>query len=150
MELNELGIEFPALLLLDARLFGGMESLCTPRLRRAAGEIEPLEDSDQRQQDRALAELEGTMRDSLTVSRANRFVAALPGVRGARHDSSEVLRDHIHNDEDVADLIACLLHARSADAEFRVEVPRALTEADAGKFDGKLGYRIERFTLVKK
>ena len=77
-ELDELGIEFPALLLHDTRIVGGMESLYTPRLRRAAGEIEPLEDADPGQQDRALAQLESTMRDSLTVSRANHFVAALP------------------------------------------------------------------------
>lgn len=148
--LDELNIDFPVLLLHDAKLIGGMESLYTPHLRRVGGEIEPLEDSDQRQQDRALAELGGTMRDSLTVNRANRFVAALPGERGARLNSTDLVGEYIHNDEDVADLIACLLHARSTDAKFRVDVPRTVDEADAGEFDAKLGYRIERFTLVKK
>jgi hypothetical protein len=138
------------LLLHDTRIVGGMESLYTPRLRRAAGEIEPLEDADPGQQDRALAQLESTMRDSLTVSRANHFVAALPGKKGARIDSSVLLREHVRNDEDVADLIACLLHARSADAQFEIQVPRRETEADAGDFDTKLQYRIERFTLLKK
>ena len=127
-----------------------MESLCTPRLRHTAGEIEPLEDADPRQRDRALVQLESTMRDSLTVNRANRFVAALPGDRGARIASSDVLREHVHNDEDVADLIACLLHARSADAVFRVEIPRVMAEMNGGEFDNKLGYRIERFTLLKR
>jgi hypothetical protein len=61
-----------------------------------------------------------------------------------------VLRDHVHNDEDIASLIACLLHARSADARFRVEVPRREAEADTGEFDQKLSYRVERFTLIKK
>ncbi len=149
-ELEELGVEFPALLVHDARIFGGMESLYSPRLRRAAGEIEPLEDADPRQADRALAQLESTMRDSLTVSRANHFVTALPGDGGTRWSSEDILREHVRNDEDVADLIACLLHARSADACFEVQVPRRETEADAGDFDGKLQYRIERFTLVKK
>ena len=50
----------------------------------------------------------------------------------------------------MADLIACLLHARSLDAQFRIEVPRRETEGDAGEFDSKLNYRIERFTLIKK
>jgi hypothetical protein len=50
----------------------------------------------------------------------------------------------------VADLIACLLHARSADARYEVEVPRREAESDTGNFDAKLQYRIERFTLVKK
>ena len=149
-ELDDLGIEFPVLLLHDARIIGGMESLYTPRLRRAAGEIEPLADADQLQQDHALAQLESTMRDSLTVSRANHFVAALPGKKGAHIESDELLRDHIHNDEDVDNLIACLLHSRSADAQFEIQVPRRETEADSGNFDTKLQYRIERFTLLKK
>ena len=142
--------KLPSLLLHDVRLFGGLESLYTPRLRRAAGEIEPLEDSDERQQDRTLAQLEGTMRDSLTVSRANRFILALPGERGARLESHQLLHEFVHSDEDVADLIACLLHARSADAKYRVEVPREIADTDAGKLLPKLNYRIEQFTLVKK
>jgi Family of unknown function (DUF5716) len=138
------------LLLHDARLFGGLESLHTPRLRRAAGEIEPLEDSDDRQHDRTLAQLEGTMRDSLTVSRANRFIGALPGERGTRLESRQLLREFVRNDEDIADLIACLLHARSSDAKYRIEVPREVADEDASEFDAKLNYRIEQFTVVKK
>lgn len=149
-DLDDLDIGYPELLLNDPRIVGGLESLYSPRLRRAAGEIEPLEDSDPRQHDRTLAQLENTLRDSLTVSRANHFIAALPGERGARMDSSAVLRDHVHNDEDIASLIACLLHARSADARFRVEVPRREAEADTGEFDQKFNYRVERFTLIKK
>ena len=149
-DMDRQDIEFPALLLHDTRIVGGLESLYTPRLRRTAGEIEPLEDSDSSQLDRALAQLESNLRDSLTVSRANHFVTALPGGRGARWNSSDLLHDHIHNDEGIADLIACLLHARSADAQFEIQVPRCDTEADSSDFDNKLSYRIERFTLVKK
>jgi hypothetical protein len=119
-------------------------------MRREAGEIEPMQEPDFRDEDRALAQLEGTIRDSLTVSRANRFVEKLPGERGERFDSSDLLREQIHNDEDIADLIACLLHARSSDAKFQVEVPRHVLNADTGEFDSKLNYRIERFTLLKK
>lgn len=149
-DVDALGLELPALRLHDARLFGGLESLYTPRLRRAAGEIEPLEDADPLQADRALAQLGNNMRDSLTTSRANRFVAALPGECGATWSSADLLREHVHNDEDVASLIACLLHARSTDARFEVRVPRRDTESDAGDFDVKFQYRVERFTLVKK
>lgn len=149
-DIESLGVEFPSLLLHDARLFGGLESLYTPRLRRVAGEIEPLEDSDDRQHDRTLAQLEGTMRDSLTVSRANRFISALPGERGTRMDSQQLLCEFVHNDEDIADLIACLLHARSSDAKYRIEVPREVADEDASEFDSKSNYRIEPFTVVKK
>lgn len=54
-ELEELAGDVPAMKLHEVRVFGGLESLYTPRLRRAAGEIEPLDDTDSRQQDRALA-----------------------------------------------------------------------------------------------
>lgn len=143
-------LPLPALRLHDVRIVGGLESLYTPRLRRAVGEIEPLGETDPAHQDRTLAELENTLRDSLTVSRANEFVASLPGGRGARVDSSTLLKERVLNDEDIADLVACLLHAGSADARYRVEVPRKESDADAGEFDRTLNYRVERFTLIKK
>jgi hypothetical protein len=149
-EVDAMGLEFPLIPIHDARILGGLESLYTPRLRRLAGEIEPLGDDDPRQADRAMAQLESSLRDSLTVSRANHFMGRLPGSSGAAWNSDDLLRNHVHNDEDVADLIACLLHARSSDARFEIRVPRSETEADLGHFDAKLSYRIERFTLVKK
>jgi hypothetical protein len=149
-QVDALNLELPLLMVHDARILGGLESLYTPRLRRAAGEIEPLEDDDPSDADRALAQLEGNLRDSLTVSRANHFVSALPGESGTKWGSDELLRDYVRNDEDVANLIACLLHARSADARFEVRVPRRESESDAVEFDAKLQYRVERFTLIKK
>lgn len=149
-DIDELGLQLPEPALHDIRIFGGLESLYMPRLRRAGGEIEPLEDEDPRHADRALAQLENNMRDSLTVGRANRFVAALPGEKGAVWSSQELLRGHVRTDEDVAALIACLLHARSADARFELSVPRRESDSDEAEFDTKLQYRIERFTLVKK
>lgn len=149
-EIDAMGIDFPALRLYDCKIIGGLESLYTPRLRRAAGEIEPVEDADPRQRDRALAQLEHTMRDSLTVSRANHFVAALPLARGQSMDSAQLLKQHVHNDEDIACVIACLLHARSSDSQFHIQVPQRETEADEPHFDQKLSYRIEHFRLQKK
>lgn len=149
-DIESAAVPFPALALHDCRIFGGLESLYTPRLRRASGEIDPLEDEDPRHADRALAQLERNLRDSLTVNRANQFVSALPGEHGTKWNSDDLLRSHVHNDEDVADLIACLLHAQSADAKFEVHVPRRESELDSVEFDARLLYRVERFTLVKK
>ena len=149
-DIEALEVEFPALALFDIRLMGGLESLYSPRLRRAAGEIEPLEDEDSTHADRALAQLESNLRDSLTVSRANHFIAALPGEKGASWSSGDLLRQHVHNDEDIADLIACLLHASSADARFEIRVPRSVADTDSAEFDAKLQYRVERFTVIKK
>jgi hypothetical protein len=148
-DLEELGVAVPELRLMEVRLPGGLETLYTPRLRRVAGELEALEDTDLRQHDRALIQLEATLRDSLTVGRANQFAARLPGRSGEPISSEHILQDCIHNDEDMASLIACLLHARAADARFRIEVDRAVRDTDRPVFDSKLGYRVERFSLIK-
>lgn len=150
IDVDTSNVTFPALRVHDVRLPSGWESLYSPRIRRVACESEPLDDSDRHQRDNTLAQLEGNIRDSLTVSRANRFVAALPGGHGSAFKSTDLLREHVHNDEDMAYLIACLLHARSADAEYDIRVPRCDGEADVGEFDHKLQYRVERFVLVKK
>jgi len=149
-ELDALNVEFPVLLVHDLRVLWGSDSLYTPRLRQPSGEIEPLDDSDPTQRDRALAQLEGNMRDSLTVGRANGFVASLPGNRGAVWNSCDLLRDHVHNDEDMAYVIACLLHARSTDAQYEIRVPRRDADADTGNFDHKLRYNVEQFVLIKR
>lgn len=141
---------FPTLRLHEIRLFGGLESLYMPRLRRAPGEIEPLDETDPGHADRVLAQLEGNLRESLTVNRANRFIERLPGDPGHAWSSTDLLRDHIHNDEDIADLIACLLHARSSDARFSVSRPESESPDSQPLFDHKLQYRIERFDLVKR
>jgi len=150
IDIDSHAINVPSLLIQDLKIPSGLESLYTPRLRRLAGEIDPLDDSDQLSLDGALAQLEGNIRDSLTVGRANRFVQTLPGGRGSTFKSNELLQEHVHNDEDMGYLIACLLHAQSTDAEYEITVPRCETDSDAGDFDTKLNYRVERFVLVKK
>jgi hypothetical protein len=147
-ELDDAGIELPALRIHEARLLAGVESLYTPRLRRAAGEMEPLDDeASEDQQGDAMRQLHAAMRDSLTVARANRFVEQLLPERKTSIRSDEI---PLRCEEDLADLIACLLHAHAGDARFRVEVARERADADAAEYDPKLSYRIERFTLSRK
>jgi len=132
----------------DTRLLAGLESLYTPRLRRTPGEIEPLEsEASEDQQDDAMRRLHAAMRDSLTVARANRFVEQLLPERKSSMPSMEI---PLRCEEDLADLIACLLHAHASDATYRVEVTRERADANAAQYDSKLSYRIERFTLSRK
>lgn len=143
--------ELPALLLSDVKLFGGLESLYTPRLRHALGEVEALDDdADDDVLDRSRRQLTSTLRDSLTVNRANRFALDAFEKHGSRVLSKELLRC----DDDLADLIACLLHANAREARYRVEVTRDLDEptTDQRIHDLVLGgtRKLERFTLVKK
>jgi hypothetical protein len=147
-ELDDAGIDFPALRLHDARIVAGLESLYTPRLRRVAGEIEALDDeASEEQQDDAMRRLQAAMRDSLTLARANRFVEDLLPERQTSMPSGEI---RLRCDDDLADLIACLLHANAADARYRVEPVRDQTEADLPEYDVKLNYRVERFILSRK
>lgn len=147
-DLDAEAIEFPALRIHDARLLAGFESLYTPRLRRTAGEIEPLDDeATEAQQGDALRRLHSAMRDSMTVARANRFVEDLLP-EGVTSISSESIP--LRCEEDLADLITCLLHAQSSGAHYRVDLPRTEADADVAEYDAKLNYRLERFTLRRK
>lgn len=143
--------ELPALLLTDIQLPAGLESLYTPRLRRALGEIEPLDDEiDDDAKERTRRQLAATLRDSLTIGRANRFAANAFEQHGPRVSSPALLR----TDDDLADVIACLLHTSARDARFHVEISRDIddTGSDARIEDIVLAgtRRLERFTLVKK
>jgi hypothetical protein len=147
-DFEALGAEVPPILLHEMRLPAGMESLFKPRLRRSAGEIEPLdEEASEKQQGDAVRRLHAAMRDSLTVARANRFVDQILPERGASINSNDI---PLRTDDDLADLIACLLHAHTSDAHYRVAVPRTLRDTDEADFDRKLTYRIERFSLTRK
>ena len=109
-----------------------MESLYAPRLRRVAGEIEPLDDeATEDQQDDAMRRLHAAMRDSMTVARANRFVEQLLPEAQTSIRSEDI---PLHCDDDLADLIACLLHANASAARYRLDVARDRADADAAEF----------------
>jgi hypothetical protein len=143
--------ELPAIFVTDIKLPAGLESLRFPGLRRTLGEIEPLDDDvGDDVLDRTQRQLAATLRDSLTVARANRFAAAAFAQHGARVASADLLR----TDDDLADLIACLLHAGAREARFRVDLPRDSDDpaTDARIHDSVLAgtRRLEKFTLAKK
>jgi hypothetical protein len=115
------------------------------------GEIEPLDDEASDEEfDRSRRQLAATLRDSLTVVRANRFAADQFAKHGPRVASKDLLR----TDDDLADLIACLLHASAREARFRIEVSRDIDDpaADRRTHDPVLAgtRRLERFDLVKR
>lgn len=143
--------DLPALRLTEIKLFAGLESLHAPRLRHSLGEVEPLdEDATEEQLDRSRRQLAATLRDSLTVARANRFAADAFEKHGPRVASNQLLR----SDDDLADLIACLLHAGAREARFKVQTARHLDNpaSDRRTHDPVLGgtRQLERFTLAKK
>jgi len=146
-DLNEL-VSLPPLLLPDARLLSGRDSLYEPPRRRSLEENPPVDDEvSAGQRDRAKAQLGAVVRDSLTVARANRLVEKLVGGKGARIPSTNV---PVRNDDDMADVIALLLHAEAGDARYRIELPRAKADLAVAEFDHKLNFRLEKFFIIKK
>lgn len=138
----------PALRLAETRLLAGRESLYEPPRKRRVEENAPLDDEvSDAEREKARLRMEAALRDALTVSRANRFVADLPGGKGARISSAEM---PVRSDDDLADVIALLLHAEADDARYRVEVERLGDKARALEFDEKAGCRLERFVVIKK
>jgi hypothetical protein len=141
-------LALPPLRLAETRLLAGRDSLYEPPRRRTVEENAPLDDEvSDAERDQARVRMEAALRDALTVSRANRFVADLPGGKGARISSSEL---PIRTDDDLADVIALLLHAEAKDARYRVEVERLADHSAPSEFDTKAGCRLERFLVVKK
>ena len=147
--LTDLGVDLqiPSLLVPEAGLVSG-DSLFTPRLRRSLGDIEPLgDDLTEAQREAALREMESNLRDCLSVSRANLFIERLPVGRGTRVTSADL---PIRNDDDIGDVVACLLHASSRDACFSVEVQRVVDDKSPEQLDRRAGYLIEPFAVEKK
>ena len=141
-------LNLPPLLLPEARLLAGRDSLYEPPRLRTLEENAPVDDEvSESQRSRAKAQLGAVVRDSLTVARANRLVEKLAGGKGARIASIEL---PVHNEDDLADVIAVLLHAESAEARYRIEVPGVLTDVAEGQLDRKLNYRLDRFFVIKK
>lgn len=144
---DETGFDLPEFLLLDAKQIAGRESLYLPRVRRKAAEIDFVEEAvTESERSLALEGLRCELRGVLTVDRANKFVAGLPASLGPRISSADLT---VETETELASILACLVHANSVDANFRIEVSRHALIDDAREWDQKLEYRIERFTLVR-
>lgn len=147
VDLDELQ-SLPPLRLPDAKLLAGRDSLYEPPRRWTMEENAPVDDEvSEAMRDLAKAQLGGAMRNSLTVARANRFVAQLPGGKGARFASRDL---PIRNDDDMDDLVALLLHAESSETRYRIEVPTAHDDSGPAERDRKLTYTFDCFFVIKK
>jgi hypothetical protein len=139
---------FPTMLLPSAKIPNGLESLKTPPLRRTPMEQEAFED-DISEFDRmaGLRDMEKSLRESLSVHRANLFLQSLPGGKGARIESHEL---SVSGESGFTDLISLLLHAESPEARFRIESQRVAEEGQIPSIDVLDGCSVERFSIIKK
>ena len=140
--------DLPGLRLPEARLPAGLDSLYAPPVRRAPLEQDAFEDTvDTMDRESGLRDMQRSLRESLSVQRANVFVSTLPGAKGARIASSGL---PVPDDGGFSDLIALLLHSQSAEARYRVEVERAEEETSTPAVDPLPGCAVERFAVIKK
>ncbi len=140
--------DLPGLRLPEARLPAGLDSLYAPPLRRPPVEQDAFEDAvDDDDRESGLRDMQRALRESLSVQRANTFVTALPGGKGARITSSEL---QLTDERGLSDLIALLLHAESSEARYRLDVDRTADESSPPAVDTLPGCMVERFAVIKK
>jgi len=130
------------------KLPAGLDSLYSPPMRRAPAEQEAFEDSAEDDDREAGLETMGrSLRDSLSVLRANSFIATLEGGKGTRILSADL---PIHGESGFTDLISLLLHSESAEARYRIVMDRTEDEEKPPVLDALEGCVVERFSVIKK
>jgi hypothetical protein len=140
--------ELPDLLMPAVKLPAGLDSLYSPPSRRPPLEQDAFDDAvSESDRESGLHDMQRTIRESLTVARANRFIQALPGGKGERIESDQLELDGTHSS---ADLIALLLHAEAPDARYRLDVRRVSDESTLPPTDTLHDIRVERFAIIKK
>src|SRR5690606_15427970 len=83
--------DLPDLLLPAVKLPAGLDSLYSPPNRRPPLEQEAFEDAvSDTDRESGLHDMQRTIRESLSVARANRFIQALPGGKGDRIESGDL------------------------------------------------------------
>ena len=140
--------DLPDLLLPTVKLPSGLDSLYSPPSRRPPLEQDAFDDAvSDSDREAGLHDMQRTIRESMSVARANRFIQALPGGKGTRIESSELDLKVTHSP---TDLIALLLHAEAPEARYRLDVQRVADESIQPATDELHQIRVERFAIIKK
>lgn len=145
----ELEPELPPCRMPEAQIPAGRDSLYEPPQRRTPLEQEAMADEELSDEDRdaGLRDMERALKESLSVRRANAFVADMPGGKGSAISSADLPWEESRS---TADLLALILHAESPDARYRLETDRQVEETESPTLDPFPGGRVERFRLIKK
>ena len=140
-------LTLPQVRLADAGLIGENSLAKNRRPADAAGRRPvalPL--SDQERED-SLREMERNMRNALRLDRANRFVDRLDLKPGESMASNEMI---IRGDDDILDVISCLVFAPAGGANYRLRTLREMRPGQPVIMDLKSDFEIERFEVEKK
>lgn len=140
-------LELPPVRLVDAGLVG-MASLARSRrtvdlaTRRPVVPALTEEDCEE-----SLREMERNLRNALRLDRANRFVDRLGLERGEKMSSADM---SVPTEDDLLDVISCLVFASAGGANYRLETERARSPESDVPFDRKGEFEIERFEVERK
>ncbi len=100
-----------------------------------------------REREESLREMEKNMRNALRLDRANRFVDRLKLKSGEGISSSEM---RISGEDDILDVISCLVFAPAGGANYRLRTLREEEPAAEVIMDSKGDFDIERFEVERK
>jgi hypothetical protein len=102
--------------------------------------------SDQEREE-SLREMEKNMRNALRLDRANRFVDRLDLNPGDVLTSNAM---SIHGEDDILDVISCLVFAPAGGANYRLRTLREKQPSAEVIMDSKGDFEVERFEVEKK
>lgn len=140
-------LALPAPRLADTGLIGVASLAPTRRLASRAARKPVAQELSDQDREESLREMERNLRNALRLDRANKFVARLGLAPGQKMRSSDL---PIHAEDDILDVISCLVFAPAGGANYRLTTDREVQPAAPIGFDGKAGFDIERFELEKK
>lgn len=140
-------LALPPMRLADIGLVGE-QSLAKNRKTSEAAARRPVAQplSDQEREE-SLRDMERNMRHALRLDRANRFVDRL------ELKSGEAMSSHamsIHGEDDILDVISCLVFAPAGGANYRLRTLRESQPDQPVLMDPKSDFKIERFEVEKK
>lgn len=147
--LADLGGQIPPIVIriADPGLLG-LQSLAARRQRPEAALRRPVAPAlSEAEQEESLLEMEKNIRNSLRLDRGNRFVERLDLQPGDCLSSEGM---PIHTEDDILDVVSCLVFAPAGGANYRLRLYRDQHPDDSVPADLKGEFKIERFELEKK
>lgn len=140
-------LALPPVRLADMGLIGE-QSLAKSRKTSEAAVRRPvaLALSDQEREE-SLREMEKNMRNALRLDRANRFVDR-QNLKPRESMTSNAMS--IHGEDDILDVISCLVFAPAGGANYRLRTLREMDPEKPVLMDLKSNFKIERFEVERK
>lgn len=137
----------PSVRLVDSGLLGESSLARSRKAADAATRLPVAPALSDQEREESLREMEKNMRNALRLDRANRFVDRL-NLKPGECLTSDALS--IHGEDDILDVISCLVFAPAGGAKYRLRTLREMQPSAEVILDPKGEFAVERFELEKK